>query len=58
MKHAYVLERSTRELDRLDLQGLIYRDATRRALMSCGIEEGMRVLVCWPVVSAWCRKET
>ena len=44
VKHAYVLGRSARELDRLDLQGIIYRDATRRALMSCGIEEGMRVL--------------
>ena len=44
MKHAYVLGRSTRELDRLDLQGIIYRDTTRRALMSGGIAEGMRVL--------------
>ncbi len=41
---AYVLGRSTRELDRLDLQGIIYRDTTRRALMRCGIDEGMRVL--------------
>jgi hypothetical protein len=130
-KDAYVLGRSARELDRLDLQGIIYRDTTRRALMRCGIsgdvtrlagelvgpsgsvlgidtdedsvrsarrraaqlastivafdvgeakseingfsahdialleaqlrDEGMSsggVLVCWPVVSAWCRKET
>ena len=41
---AYVLGRSSRELDRLDLQGIIYRDTTRRALMRCGIDEGMRVL--------------
>jgi ubiquinone/menaquinone biosynthesis C-methylase UbiE len=44
MENAYVLGRSARELDRLDLQGLIYLDSTRRALMSCGLEEGMRVL--------------
>lgn len=44
VKDAYVLGRSARELDRLDLQGLIYRDSTRRALTSCGLEEGMRVL--------------
>ncbi len=43
-KDAYVLGRSARELDRLDLQGIIYRDTTRRALMRCGIDEGMRVL--------------
>lgn len=41
---SYVLDRSDRELDRLDLQGLIYRDVTRRALESAGIEGGMRVL--------------
>jgi ubiquinone/menaquinone biosynthesis C-methylase UbiE len=41
---AYVLGRSSRELERLDLQGIIYRGTTRRALTSCGIEEGMRVL--------------
>lgn len=44
MKDAYVLWRSDRELDRLDLQGLLYRDATRRALLGSGIEAGMRVL--------------
>ncbi len=43
-KDAYVLGRSARELDRLDLQGIIYRDTTRRALMRCGIDEGVRVL--------------
>ncbi len=41
---AYVLGRSFRELDRLDLQGMVYRGTTRRALTSCGIEKGMRVL--------------
>lgn len=41
---AYVLGRSFRELDRLDLQGIVYRGTTRRALTSCGIEKGMRVL--------------
>jgi ubiquinone/menaquinone biosynthesis C-methylase UbiE len=40
----YVLDRTDRELDRLDLQGIIYRDATRRALTDCGIATGMRVL--------------
>lgn len=44
MKDDYVLWRSDRELDRLDLQGLLYRDATRRALLGSGIETGMRVL--------------
>jgi len=41
---SYVLDRSDRELDRLDLQGIIYRDITRRALAGCGIGKGMRVL--------------
>ena len=44
MNKAYVLDRTERELDRLDLQGIIYRDATRRALTDCGIATGMRVL--------------
>lgn len=44
MNQAYVLNRSEREFDRLDLQGIIYRDATRRALTSAGISPGMRVL--------------
>ena len=44
MNQAYVLDRTDRELDRLDLQGIIYRDATHRALTSCGIATGMRVL--------------
>lgn len=44
MNKAYVLDRTLRELDRLDLQGLIYRDATRRALSGSGITSAMRVL--------------
>lgn len=44
MTDAYVLGRSARELDRLDLQGIIYRDITRQALMSAGIGDGMHVL--------------
>jgi len=44
VNQTYVLDRSDRELDRLDLQGIIYRDATRRALTDCGIAPGMRVL--------------
>jgi ubiquinone/menaquinone biosynthesis C-methylase UbiE len=44
LSQAYVLDRTERELERLDLQGIIYRDATRRALMSARIDEGMRVL--------------
>ncbi len=44
MSQTYVLDRTDRELDRLDLQGIIYRDATRRALTDCGITPGMRVL--------------
>lgn len=44
MEQSYVLDRSDRELDRLDLQGIIYRDITRRALAGCGIGTGMRVL--------------
>jgi ubiquinone/menaquinone biosynthesis C-methylase UbiE len=44
VNQAYVLGRTDRELDRLDLQGIIYRDATHRALTGCGIATGMRVL--------------
>jgi ubiquinone/menaquinone biosynthesis C-methylase UbiE len=44
VNQAYVLDRTERELDRLDLQGIIYRDATRRALTSARITNGMRVL--------------
>jgi len=40
----YVLERTARELDRLDLQGVLYREVTWRALVEGGIEAGMRVL--------------
>lgn len=44
MDQSYVLDRSDRELDRLDLQGIIYRDTTRRALAGAGVGPGMRVL--------------
>jgi ubiquinone/menaquinone biosynthesis C-methylase UbiE len=44
VNHPYVLDRTDRELDRLDLQGILYRDATRRAVTGCGIATGMRVL--------------
>jgi ubiquinone/menaquinone biosynthesis C-methylase UbiE len=40
----YVLGHTSRELDRLDLQGALYRDVTRRAMQDGGIGEGMRVL--------------
>ena len=40
----YVLGHTSRELDRLDAQGLLYRDVTRGALLEAGIESGMRVL--------------
>lgn len=40
----YVLGYTPREWDRLDLQGLLYRDVTRRALLGAGLGEGMRVL--------------
>jgi ubiquinone/menaquinone biosynthesis C-methylase UbiE len=40
----YVLGHTSRELDRLDLQGRLYRDVTRRAMQDGGIEQGMRVL--------------
>lgn len=40
----YVLGHTAREYDRLDLQGALYRDVTRRALVSGGVEPGMRVL--------------
>jgi ubiquinone/menaquinone biosynthesis C-methylase UbiE len=44
MKSPYVLERTAREFDRLDLQGIIYEDITRRALLDGGLTGGMRVL--------------
>ena len=44
MDQSYVLDRSDRELDRLELQGIIYRETTRRAMASAGIGPGMRVL--------------
>lgn len=40
----YVLGHSSRELERLDVQGLLYRDVTRTALVEAGVHEGMRVL--------------
>jgi SAM-dependent methyltransferase len=41
---SYVLGHTTRELDRLDAQGAIYRDATLRAFREAGIGAGMRIL--------------
>jgi ubiquinone/menaquinone biosynthesis C-methylase UbiE len=43
-KEQYVLGHSARELDRLDLQGLIYEGITRRTLLAGGLQPGMRVL--------------
>jgi ubiquinone/menaquinone biosynthesis C-methylase UbiE len=40
----YVLGHAARELDRLDLQGILYRDVTRRAFHRAGLGPGMRVL--------------
>jgi ubiquinone/menaquinone biosynthesis C-methylase UbiE len=40
----YVLGHSARELDRLDLQGSLYREPTLRVLERAGIGPGMRVL--------------
>jgi ubiquinone/menaquinone biosynthesis C-methylase UbiE len=40
----YVLGHTARELDRLDLQGVLYRDVTRRALVDAGVGAGWRVL--------------
>lgn len=40
----YVLGHSDRELERLDHQGLLYRDVTRTALIEAGLAPGMRVL--------------
>ena len=40
----YLLGHSGSELERLDLQGTLYRDATRRAFLDAGIEPGMSVL--------------
>jgi len=42
--HGYVLGHTDSELDRLDLQGALYRDITLRALLDGGLQEGMRVL--------------
>lgn len=43
-KEQYVLGHTARELDRLDLQGLIYEGITRRTLLGGGLRLGMRVL--------------
>lgn len=40
----YVLGHTPRELDRLDLQGFLYRGATLRTFQAAGIGAGMRVL--------------
>jgi len=40
----YVLGHTPRELDRLDLQGSLYREPTLRVLSRAGIRPGMRVL--------------
>jgi SAM-dependent methyltransferase len=40
----YVLGHTSRELDRLDAQGALYRDVTRGALVEAGVAQGMRVL--------------
>ena len=40
----YVLGHTSRELDRLDLQGVLYREVTRSAMLDGGIGGGMRVL--------------
>ncbi|MDP6351205.1 MAG: methyltransferase domain-containing protein [Alphaproteobacteria bacterium] len=44
MDDRYVLEPSPKEHDRLDLQGAIYRDITRHALIDGRLAPGMRVL--------------
>lgn len=43
-RERYVLGHTSREHERLDLQGMLYRDVTRRAFLDGGLEEGMRVL--------------
>jgi ubiquinone/menaquinone biosynthesis C-methylase UbiE len=40
----YVLGHTARELDRLDLQGVLYRGVTRRAVVEAGVGAGWRVL--------------
>lgn len=44
MAHTYVLGHTGRELDRLDLQGTLYRDTTLRCFQDAGLAPGMRVL--------------
>ena len=44
MTEEYVLGRSGHELTRLDLQGVLYREITQRAMVNAGITEGMSVL--------------
>lgn len=43
-RERYVLGHTHREHERLDLQGVLYRDVTRRAFLDAGLEPGMRVL--------------
>lgn len=43
-KGHYLLGHDERELRRLDLQGVLYRDVTQRAFTEAGIGPGMRVL--------------
>lgn len=43
-EHHYLLGHTEHELQRLDLQGVIYRDVTLRAFREGGLEPGMRVL--------------
>lgn len=40
----YVCGHTARERDRLDLQGILYADVTRRAMVEAGIGAGMRVV--------------
>ena len=40
----YVLGHSPEELERLDLQGALYRSITRTTMLQAGVSEGMKVL--------------
>lgn len=44
MSGGYLLGHTARELERLDVQGGIYHDFTRRALTDAGVASGMKVL--------------
>lgn len=43
-KEQYVLGHTARELNRLELQGVLYEGITRRTLLAGGLQPGMRVL--------------